>query len=115
MKMPRGMTRLTRTAQPAADLVSCWWLPSVAVTDEGASIATGRSSLVVGADGFDDVSIRSQGDRNIVSYDDSNVVIGGTGNVNAQIGDSDTGGAVVMGVHNSDVQAGCEGDLCYSN
>jgi hypothetical protein len=83
------------------------------VTDEGASTAIGRDTLVIGADGYDDVSIRSQGDRNIVSYDDSNVVIGGTGNVNAQIGDSDTGGAVVMGVHDSDVQAGCEGDLCY--
>ncbi len=87
---------------------------SAQVTDEGASTATGRESLVVGADGYDDVSIRSQGNRNIVTYDDSNVVIGGKGNVNAQIGDSDTGGAVVMGVHNSDVQAGCEGDLCYS-
>lgn len=83
------------------------------VTDEGASTAIGRNTLVIGADGYDDVSIRSQGDRNVVSYDDSNVVIGGTGNVNAQIGDSDTGGAVVMGVDNSDVQAGCEGDLCY--
>jgi hypothetical protein len=83
------------------------------VTDEGASSAIGRDTYVIGADGYDDVSIRTQGDRNIVSYDDSNVVIGGTGDVNAQIGDSDTGGAVVMGVHNSDVRAGCEGDLCY--
>jgi hypothetical protein len=83
------------------------------VTDEGASIATGPSSFVVGADGYDDVSIRTRGDRNIVTYDDSNVVIGGTGKVNAQIGDSDTGGAVVMGILHSDVSAGCEGDLCY--
>ncbi|MFI2364007.1 hypothetical protein [Promicromonospora sp. NPDC019610] len=85
------------------------------VTDEGESSATGNGALVVGADGFDDVSIRSRGDRNVVTYDDSNVVIGGTGPVNAQIGDSDTGGAVVMGVHGSDVRAGCEGDLCYSD
>ena len=70
---------------------------------------------MVGADGYDDVSIRTRGNRDIVSYDDSNVVIGGTGNVNAQIGDSDTGGAVVMGIRNSDVEAGCEGDLCYSD
>ncbi|HET6943359.1 MAG TPA: hypothetical protein VFH89_14480 [Sphingomicrobium sp.] len=84
------------------------------VTDEGASLASGKDSLVVGADGYDDVSIRSRGDRDIVTYDDSNVVIGGEGKVNAQIGDSDTGGAVVMGIHNSDVEAGCEGDLCYS-
>lgn len=86
-----------------------------AVTDEGESSATGNGALVVGADGFDDVSIRSRGDRNVVTYDDSNVVIGGTGPVNTQIGDSDTGGAVVMGVHGSDVRAGCEGDLCYSD
>ncbi|MFI6424731.1 hypothetical protein [Promicromonospora sp. NPDC050880] len=85
------------------------------VTDEGESSATGRGALVVGADGFDDVSVRSRGHRNVVTYDDSNVVIGGTGPVNTQIGDSDTGGAVVMGVHGSDVRAGCEGDLCYSD
>ncbi|WP_285104467.1 hypothetical protein [Promicromonospora sp. MEB111] len=85
------------------------------VTDEGESSATGNGALVIGADGFDDVSIRSRGDRNVVTYDDSNVVIGGTGPVNTQIGDSDTGGAVVMGVHGSDVRAGCEGDLCYSD
>jgi hypothetical protein len=88
--------------------------PLSTVTDEGASAATGPNNFVVGADGFDDVSIRSQGDGNVVSYDDSNVVIGGTGKVNAQIGDSDTGGAVVMGIRRSDVRAGCEGDLCYS-
>lgn len=87
--------------------------PYATVTDEGASTATGPGAFVVGADGYDDVSIRSSGDRNIVTYDDSNVVIGGSGKVNAQIGDSDTGGAVVMGVYGSDVQAGCEGDLCY--
>ncbi|WP_157237392.1 hypothetical protein [Promicromonospora sukumoe] len=85
------------------------------VTDEGASSATGPGAVVVGADGFDDVSIRSRGQRNVVTYDDSNVVIGGSGPVNTQIGDSDTGGAVVMGVHGSDVRAGCEGDLCYSD
>ncbi|GAA2233957.1 hypothetical protein GCM10010413_36350 [Promicromonospora sukumoe] len=85
------------------------------VTDEGASSATGDGALVIGADGFDDVSIRSRGDGNVVTYDDSNVVIGGSGPVNSQIGDSDTGGAVVMGVHGSDVRAGCEGDLCYSD
>jgi hypothetical protein len=82
------------------------------VTDEGASTADGDESLVVGADGFDDVSIRTRGNRNLVSYDDSNVVIGGTGDVNAQVGDADTGGTVVMGIHDSDVSGGCEGDMC---
>jgi hypothetical protein len=85
------------------------------VADEGASTAIGNSAFVVGADGVDDVSIRSRGRRNIVTYDDSNVIIGGTGKVNAQIGDSDTGGAVVMDIHHSEVEAGCEGDLCYSD
>jgi hypothetical protein len=84
------------------------------VTDEGASTATGKNAFVVGADGIDDVSIRSHGRNDIVTYDDSNVTIGGEGKVNAQIGDSDTGGGVVMGIHDSDVRAGCEGDLCYS-
>ena len=84
------------------------------VTDEGASGATGKNAFVVGADGYDDVSIRSHGRNDIVTYDDSNVTIGGEGKVNAQIGDSDTGGGVVMGIRGSDVRAGCEGDLCYS-
>ncbi|SDS04103.1 hypothetical protein [Microlunatus soli] len=84
------------------------------VTDEGASTADGDDALVIGADGIDDVSIRSHGNRNVISYDDSNVVIGGSGAVNAQIGDSDTGGAVVMGIKHSDVRAGCEGDRCRS-
>ena len=65
----------------------------------GASIP--RYPVVVGADGYEDVSIRSRGNRNLVTYDDSNLVVGGTGDGNAQIGDSDTGGAVVMGVHGS--------------
>ncbi|HEU5486111.1 MAG TPA: hypothetical protein VFU98_14475 [Microlunatus sp.] len=82
------------------------------VTDEGASTAEGDETFVVGADGFDDVSIRTRGNQNLVSYDDSNVVIGGTGDVNAQVGDADTGGTVVMGIHDSDVSGGCEGDLC---
>ncbi len=84
------------------------------VTDEGATTATGRDTFAVGADGYDDVSIRSHGRNDIVTYDDSNVTIGGEGKVNAQIGDSDTGGAVVMGIQGSDARAGCEGDLCYS-
>ena len=103
---------LPTTGPPAAGATTSGY---ATVTDEGASSATGPGAIVVGADGFDDVSIRSRGQRNVVTYDDSNVVIGGSGPVNTQIGDSDTGGAVVMGVHGSDVRAGCEGDLCYSD
>ena len=47
------------------------------VTDDGASAATGKNSFVVGADGIDDVSVRTQGNDDIVTYDDSNVTIGG--------------------------------------
>jgi hypothetical protein len=53
-------------------------------------------SLTVGGDGIDDLSARVDGVGNVATYDDSNVVIGGAGDVNAQIGDSDTGGTVVM-------------------
>jgi hypothetical protein len=73
--------------------------------DQTAS-ASDTNPLVIGAAGYDDLVVRSAGNRNKVVYDDSNVVLGGSGKVNAQIGDSDTGGAVLMGIHNSDVQAG---------
>jgi hypothetical protein len=73
--------------------------------DQTAS-ASDTNPLVIGADGYDDLAVRSSGNRNTVVYDDSNVVLGGSGKVNAEIGDSDTGGAVVMGIHNSDVEAG---------
>lgn len=73
---------------------------------DASTSATGRDPLVIGGDGYDDLAIRSSGNRNVVTYDDSNVVIGGTGDVNSQIGDSDTGGAVVMGIDQSHVEAG---------
>ena len=41
-----------------------------------------------------------------LTYDDSNVVIGGIGNVNAQIGDSDTSGTVAMAIRDSVIEAG---------
>ncbi|GAA4228282.1 hypothetical protein GCM10022254_18070 [Actinomadura meridiana] len=76
------------------------------VSDEGESNATGKSTLTIGADGYDDLGTELHGKRNIVNYDDSNVVLGGTGKANAQIGDSDTSGTVVMDIDNSDVQSG---------
>ena len=63
-------------------------------------------SLTVGGDGIDDLSERVDGVGNISSYDDSNVVVGGSGDVNAQIGDSDTGGTVAMDVVDSTVEGG---------
>ncbi|MDQ7905388.1 hypothetical protein RB614_12720 [Phytohabitans sp. ZYX-F-186] len=80
---------------------------SAAVTDDdGGTTASGRDPLVIGGDGYDDLGIRSSGNRNIVTYDDSNVVVGGTGPAMTQIGDSDTGGAVVMAAIDSHVEAG---------
>ncbi|TYB47998.1 hypothetical protein [Actinomadura chibensis] len=79
---------------------------SSTVTDEGESNATGKNSLTIGADGYDNLGTTVRGKRNIATYDDSNVVTGGTGDVNAQIGDSDTSGAVVMDVHDSNLQSG---------
>ncbi|MFC6933340.1 hypothetical protein ACFQHO_25355 [Actinomadura yumaensis] len=76
------------------------------VTDEGQSSAAGKSAFTIGADGYDDLGTELQGKRNVVLYDDSNAVLGGNGKVNAQIGDSDTSGAVVMDIHDSAVQAG---------
>ena len=83
--------------------------PSMAtgsVADEGDATASGSSAVVIGADGYDDLALDVAGQRNVATYDDSNTVIGGSGDVNAQIGDSDTGGAVVMGVEDSLVEAG---------
>jgi hypothetical protein len=76
------------------------------VTDEGDSRANGDNALTIGGDGYDNLGLNLQGKRNIAAYDDSNVVVGGTGDVNAQIGDSDTSGAVVMGINKSDLQSG---------
>ena len=66
----------------------------------------GPGSLTVGGDGIDDLSERVDGVCNVSTYDDSNVVIGGGGDVNAQIGDSDTGGTVMMDVVDSTVSGG---------
>jgi hypothetical protein len=63
-------------------------------------------SLIVGGDGIDDLSERVDGIGNVSTYDDSNVIIGGSGDVNAQIGDSDTGGTVAMDVIDSIVEGG---------
>ncbi len=70
------------------------------------STANGADSLVIGGDGVDDNGVTVRGDRNVVTYDDGNVVVGGRGDVNAQIGDSDTSGAVVMGVDGSLIETG---------
>jgi hypothetical protein len=60
----------------------------------------------IGGDGWDDLAVRLAGQDNVIVYDDSNVVFGGVGDVNAQIGDSDTGGTVTMHTVRSTVRGG---------
>ncbi len=57
-------------------------------------------------------SVHVTGTRNAVTQDDSSLVLGGTGRVNAQAGDSDTAGVVAMDVHDSDIATGCAGTMC---
>jgi hypothetical protein len=74
-------------------------------TDEGTTLASGQDALVVGADGYDDDDIRVVGTGITVTRDDGNVTLGGTGDVNSQIGDSEQG-AVIMDVTRVFVQGG---------
>jgi hypothetical protein len=74
-------------------------------TDEGTTLASGQDALVVGADGFDDDDNRAAGENIVITRDDGNVVLGGTGDVNAQIGDSEQG-AVIMDVTRTYIQGG---------
>lgn len=59
-----------------------------------------------------DISVHATGTRNAVTQDDSSLVMGGTGHVNAQAGDSDTAGIVAMGVHGGNLESGCAGTQC---
>ncbi|WP_158370274.1 hypothetical protein [Cellulosimicrobium cellulans] len=89
---------------------------------QGAGVATsptpatpapaGSTSLSVSGDGFDDLSVHTSGDGNVISDEDSNLVVGGTGPVTAQVGDADTAGVLVMGVHDSTVVSGCAAEVC---
>ena len=74
-------------------------------TDEGTTLASGADALVIGADGFDDDDNRAAGENIVITRDDGNVVLGGTGDVNAQIGDSEQG-AVIMGVTRTFIKGG---------
>jgi hypothetical protein len=74
-------------------------------TDEGTTLASGADALVIGADGYDDDDNRAYGDNIVMTRDDGNVVLGGTGDVNSQIGDSEQG-AVIMDVTRTFIQGG---------
>jgi hypothetical protein len=74
-------------------------------TDEGTTLASGADALVIGGDGFDDDDNRAAGENIVIARDDSHIVLGGTGDVNAQIGDSEQG-AVIMDVNRVYIQGG---------
>jgi hypothetical protein len=72
----------------------------------GTATATGADSLAIGGPGVVDTSMQVYGERNVTTSDDGNVTVGGLGDVNAQVGDSDTSGAVVMDVTDSEITTG---------
>ena len=74
-------------------------------TDEGTTLASGADAVAVGGDGYDDDDIRAAGSDITITRDDGNVVLGGTGDVNAQIGDSEQG-AVIMDVERTFIRGG---------
>jgi len=74
-------------------------------TDEGTTLASGSDAIVIGADGYDDDDNRAVGENIVITRDDGNVVIGGTGDVNAQIGDAEQG-VLVMDVNRTFIQGG---------
>ena len=74
-------------------------------TDDGTTLASGADALVIGSDGYDDDDVRATGSNITITRDDGNVVLGGTGKVNAQIGDSEQG-AVIMDVRRTFIKGG---------
>jgi hypothetical protein len=81
------------------------------IDGSGITTALADDSFVIGGDGVHDRSVRTRGDRNVTTSGDGTTTIGGVGNVNAQIGDSSTSGAVVMGVRSSDIASGDSSQL----
>jgi hypothetical protein len=74
-------------------------------TDEGTTLASGSDAIVIGADGYDDDDNRAVGENIVMTRDDGNVVVGGVGDVNAQIGDAEQG-VLVMDVNRTAIQGG---------
>jgi hypothetical protein len=72
----------------------------------GTATATGADSLAIGGRGVVDTGVQVHGDRNVTISDDGNVAVGGVGDVNAQVGDSNTSGAEVMHVADSEITTG---------
>jgi hypothetical protein len=74
-------------------------------TDDGTTLASGADAVVVGGDGYDDDDNRAVGENILLTRDDGNIAIGGWGDVNSQIGDSEQG-AVIMNVNRVFIQGG---------
>lgn len=108
-----GTTRSSNSAPAGNSSVSTTGGTSATVVGpNGTATASGQDTLVIGGDGIQDFGAHIQGNQNVATYDDGNTTIGGTGNVNAQVGDSATSGAVVMGIRDSEVASG---NSNYSN
>ena len=91
--MPIGRSRSAAIARPR-------FTPT-----KGRRLRLAQTRSSIGADGFDDDDNRAAGENIVITRDDGNVVVGGTGDVNAQIGDSEQG-AVIMGVTRTFIQGG---------
>jgi hypothetical protein len=76
------------------------------IDQNGMTTANADDTLVIGGDGIRDRSVRVRGDRNVTTSGDGTAAVGGVGDMNAQIGDSSTSGAVVMAVRASDIASG---------
>jgi hypothetical protein len=74
-------------------------------TDEGTTLASGADALVIGGDGYDDDDNRALGEDITITRDDGNVIVGGIGDANSQVGDSEQG-AVIMDVTRTYIQGG---------
>jgi hypothetical protein len=92
---------------PAAGAAPAPGVASASVAGpNGTATATGADSVAIGGPGVVDTSMQVYGERNVTTSDDGNVAVGGVGDVNAQVGDSQTSGAVVMDVTDSEITTG---------
>jgi hypothetical protein len=95
------MPGTSASVNSTADLAPSATEPRAPTAAGGAS-----GSLPIRGDGFDDISLNVRGNHNVATEDDGNVVVGGRGDVNAQIDDSDTSGTVTMHTTRSTVEGG---------
>jgi hypothetical protein len=76
------------------------------VRSDNIATASADDVLVIGGDGLLDRALTIDGFHNVVTTEDGSVSVGGAGDVNAQGGDSESAGAVVMAIRDSLIEAG---------